>query len=93
MADQADIAKIAALLQKEETEADDVSAIAQLLGANPSLAQATPDIEGRGCVCACIAAACPARLHYDVVAHFSLQPAEPVDCVNKHETERIRCLE
>lgn len=48
MADQADIDKIVALLKKEDTEADDVIAIEQLLAANPSIAKATPDLDGQG---------------------------------------------
>jgi hypothetical protein len=50
MADQAAIDNIVELLKKEETEADDVTLIEQLLAANTSLAQATPDLDGQGSV-------------------------------------------
>jgi hypothetical protein len=45
MADHTDVYKIVELLQKEETEADDLTVIEQLLAANPSIALATPEID------------------------------------------------
>jgi phage tail protein X len=48
MAEHADVDKIVALLKKEETEADDLAVIEQLLSANPSVARATPELEGQG---------------------------------------------
>ena len=69
MTDQADIDKIVALLKKEKTEADDVTVIEQLLAANPSLAQATPEFnEGQGQVPASHCCTCPTRVRCTAVA-------------------------
>ncbi len=45
MADHADVNKIVELLQKEETDADDLAVIEQLLAVNPSIALATPEVD------------------------------------------------